>query len=82
MEFYNLKTRQKVDIPESALRKSTLVQKNGKHTYAVTGEENGTKLFRFISKRQYDALQVPETRRLLRRRHVVVQASGTPPDFP
>ena len=60
MEFYNLKTRQKVDIPESALRKSTLVQKNGKHTYAVTGEENGTKLFRFISKRQYDALQVPE----------------------
>ena len=60
MEFYNLKTRQKVDIPESALRKSTLMQKNGKRTYAVTGEENGTKLFRFISKRQYDALQVPE----------------------
>ena len=61
MEFYNLKTKQKVDIPESGLRKSTLVQKNGKHTYAVTGEDNGTKLFRFISKRQYDALQVPET---------------------
>ena len=60
MEFYNLKTRQKVDIPEDKLRKSTMVQKNGKQTYAVTAEENGTKLFRFISKQQYDALQVPE----------------------
>ena len=60
MEFYNVKTRQKVDIPESGLRKRTLVQKNGKHTYAVTGEDNGTKLVRFVSKQQYDALQVPE----------------------
>ena len=60
MEFYNVKTRQKVDIPESGLRKRTLVQKNGRHTYAVTGEEDGTKLVRFVSKQQYDALQVPE----------------------
>ena len=60
MEFYNVKTRQKVDIPESGLRKRTVVQKNGKHAYAVTGEENGTKLVRFVSKQQYDALQVPE----------------------
>ena len=60
MEFYNVKTRQKVDIPESDLRKRTLVQKNGKHTYAVTGEDNGTKLVRFVSKQQSDALQVPE----------------------
>ena len=60
MEFYNVKTRQKVDIPESGLKKRTLVQKNGNHTYLVTGEENGTKLVRFVSKQQYDALQVPE----------------------
>ena len=60
MEFYNVKTRQKVDIPESDLRKRTMVQKNGKHAYAVTGKENGTSLVRFVSKQQYDALQVPE----------------------
>ena len=60
MEFYNVKTRQKVNISESNLRKSTLVQKTGRHTYAVTGEEDGTKLFRFVNKDQYDALQVPE----------------------
>ncbi len=60
MEFYNVKTRQKVDIPESDLRKRILVQKSGKHAYAVTAEEDGAKLFRFVSKQQYDDLQVPE----------------------
>lgn len=60
MEFYNVKTRQTVDIPESGIRKRTMVQKNGRQTYAVTGEENGTKLVRFVSKQQYDALKVPE----------------------
>ena len=60
MEFYNVKTKQKVDIPEDGLRKRTMVQKSGKRTYAVTGEEDGTKLVRFVSKQQYDALQVPE----------------------
>ena len=60
MEFYNVKTRQKVDLPESRLRKRTMVQKSGRHTYAVTGEEDGAKLYRFVSKQQYDALQVPE----------------------
>ena len=60
MEFYNVKTRQKVIIPESNISKRTLVQQTGRHTYAVTGEEDGTKLFRFVTKDQYDALQVPE----------------------
>ncbi len=60
MEFYNVRSRQKVDIPESGLRKRIMVRKDGRHTYAVTGEDNGTKLVRFVSKQQYDALQVPE----------------------
>ena len=60
MQFYNVKTRQKVHIPESGLRKRVVVRKNGRHTYAVTGEEDGAKLVRFVSKQQYDALQVPE----------------------
>ena len=60
MEFYNVKTKQTVDIPESGLKKRTLVHKNGRQTYAVTAEESGTKLVRFVSKQQFDALQVPE----------------------
>jgi hypothetical protein len=60
MEFYNVKTQQKVDIPESNVKKVSIVQKNGKQTYAVTAEDNGVKLFRFVSKQQYDTLRVPE----------------------
>jgi hypothetical protein len=60
MEFYNVKTKQKVDIPESDVKKVSIVQKNGKQTYAVTAEDNGVKLFRFVSKQQYDTLRVPE----------------------
>ena len=60
MEFYNVKTRQKVNISESNLRKRTLIQKTGRHTYAVTADEDGTTLLRFVSKKQYDSLQVPE----------------------
>lgn len=59
MEFYNVKTKQTVTIPESGLKKRTLVHKNGRQTYAVTAEDNGTKLVRFVSKQQYDSLQVP-----------------------
>ena len=58
-----MKTRRKVDMLESDLSKRTLAQKNGKHTYAVTGEESGTKLVRFVSKQQYDNLKVPEIER-------------------
>ena len=53
MEFYNVKTKQTVDIPESGLRKRTLVHKNGRQTYAVTAEED-------VSKQHFDSLQVPE----------------------
>ena len=60
MEFYNVKTKQRVDIPEGEIKKVSLVQKNGKLTYAVTGEDDGVRLFRFISKGQYDTLRVPE----------------------
>jgi hypothetical protein len=60
MEFYNVKTKQKVDIPKSDVKKVSIVQKNGKQTYAVTAEDNGVKLFRFVSKQQYDTLRVPE----------------------
>lgn len=60
MEFYNVKTKRTVDIPESGLKKRTLRHKNGRQTYAVTAVENGAKLVRFISKKQFDSLQVPE----------------------
>lgn len=45
MKFYNVKTRQSVEIPDD---KVTLVtMKNGKK--AAKAEDNGTKLFKIVS---------------------------------
>ena len=60
MEFYNVKTREKLEIPESDLKKRVMVQKSGKRTYAVTAEKDGVKLFRFVSKQQFETLNAPE----------------------
>ena len=55
-----MKTGQEVGMPENGLRKRTMVQRNGKRTYAITREKDGAKLVRFVSEQQYDAVQAPE----------------------
>lgn len=69
MEFFNLKTKQKVEIPENELRKRRSVRttSGGKRQerYAVIAEvrENGGKplqLFKFVNKETFDGLDVPE----------------------
>lgn len=45
MKFYNVKTRQSVDIPDNQVTLVTM--KNGKK--AAKAELNGTKLFKIIS---------------------------------
>jgi hypothetical protein len=69
VEFFNLKTKQKVEIPENELRKRRSVRttSGGKRQerYAVIAEvrENGGKplqLFKFVNKETFDGLDVPE----------------------
>ena len=68
MEFFNLKTKQKVQIPDSELkkRKSVRTTSGGKRQerYAVIAEvrENGKplQLFKFVNKETFDGLDVPE----------------------
>ena len=69
MEFFNLKTKQKVQIPDSELKKRRSVRttSGGKRQerYAVIAEvrENGGKplqLFKFVNKETFDGLDVPE----------------------
>jgi hypothetical protein len=69
MNFYNLKTKQTVDVPESDIRKRRSVRttSGGKkqERYAavaeVTVDGQPVKLFKFIDKATFDNLQVPET---------------------
>ncbi len=63
MQFYNLKTRQHVDVPESDVRKTKMVRKTktGEQTrYALTAEYQGVKLFKFVSEAAYKAANVKE----------------------
>jgi hypothetical protein len=68
MQFFNLKTKQRVDVPESEIRKRRSVRttSGGKRQerYAVVAEvRDGGKpvqMFKFVNKETFDRLNVPE----------------------
>lgn len=68
MEFYDVRHRKKVDVPESQVRKKsyTRTTKNGstQTRYAVRArisvEGSEVSLTKFVSKAEYDRLSVPE----------------------
>jgi len=64
VEFYDVKTRQKVSVPETQLRKTTYEQtnKNGSTTvrYALRGNYEGRNLTKFVSEADWRQLNVPE----------------------
>jgi hypothetical protein len=56
MQFYNLKTRSHVDIPESDVRKMKMIRKtkSGEQVrYALTAEHEGSKLFKFVNEETF-----------------------------
>ncbi len=56
MQFYNLKTRSHVEVPDSDVHKMKMVRptKNGEQTrYAFTAQHEGQKLFKFVSEKAY-----------------------------
>ena len=63
-EFYDVKTRQKVSVPETQLRKTTYEQtnKNGSTTvrYALRGNYEGRNLTKFVSEADWRQLDVPQ----------------------
>ncbi|MBM3934145.1 MAG: hypothetical protein FJ319_07570 [SAR202 cluster bacterium] len=57
MEFYSLKTRKSVQIPDSLVIARAIKQKSGRTTYAATANANGEKVFKFISKQEFYLLE-------------------------
>jgi hypothetical protein len=56
MQFYNLKTRSHVDIPDSQVTKKKMVRKtkSGEQTrYALLADYEGTKLYKFVNEATY-----------------------------
>lgn len=63
MQFYNLKTRSHVDVPEGDVRKMKMTRKtkSGEQTrYALTANYEGTKLFKFINEAAYKSSSAKE----------------------
>lgn len=63
MQFYNLKTRSHVEVPDSSVKRTKMVRKTktGEQTrYAFTAEHNGAKLFKFVNEATYKASSAPE----------------------
>ena len=63
MQFYNLKTRSHVDVPDAQIRKQKMVRKtkNGQQVrYALTADFDGTKLFKFVNEATYKSSNAKE----------------------
>jgi len=60
MEFYSVKKRKSVEVPEENIKK-TIYGNPNRLRYAVRAkDDDGTNLTKFISKENYDQLKVPE----------------------
>jgi hypothetical protein len=63
IEFYDVKKREKVQIPESEVTKTTYERQGKDGTtqvrYAFKAVNEGTKLTKFASKEDWDALDAP-----------------------
>jgi hypothetical protein len=63
IDFYDVKTRQKVSIDEKQITKTTFETKGGQTRYGIRGRTpDGRTLTKFVSKGEWDKLTVPEGR--------------------
>jgi hypothetical protein len=64
VEFYNVKLREKVEVPESDVKKVKYERetKSGKTSvrYGLRAEYQGTKMTKFVSESDWKALDAPE----------------------
>ncbi len=59
--FYDVKLRKKVSIDQSQVKKVTFKTKNGQLRYALRAKtDDGRNLTKFVSKSDWEALDVPE----------------------
>lgn len=63
MQFYNLKTRSHVEIPDSDVKKMKMTRKtkSGEQVrYALTATFEGSKLFKFVNEATYNTSTASE----------------------
>lgn len=61
IEFYDVKTRSKIQVPQSNVHKTKFVSENGRTTYALRGTTgDGRSVTKFVSKKDWDAMEMAE----------------------
>jgi hypothetical protein len=61
IEFYDVKTRQKVSLPEADVVKTTFTTKNGQTRYGLRGKtKDGRTLTKFVSKTDWETMNLPK----------------------
>lgn len=61
VEFYDVKTRKKVNIDDKNVQKTTFNTKNGQTRYGLRGKTDDNRtLTKFVSKGDWDSLKYPE----------------------
>lgn len=61
IEFYDVKTRQKVSLEEKDVVKTTFTTKNGQTRYGLRGKtSDGRNLTKFVSKTEWEKMKLPE----------------------
>ena len=61
IEFYDVKIKSKVQIDESQVKKTTFTTKNGQLRYGLRAKtEDGRNLTKFVSKSDWEAMDLPE----------------------
>jgi hypothetical protein len=64
VEFYNLKLKKKVSVPQERLRKQVFSKPGSaggvQRRYALVAESDGTKMFKFVNEATFKSLDVPE----------------------
>jgi hypothetical protein len=63
-EFYDVKTRKKVNIDDKNVLKTTFNTKNGQTRYGIRGKtSDGRMLTKFVSKSDWDGMKYPEEKK-------------------
>lgn len=60
-----MKLRRKVDVPDAQIKKTVFQQKGSRggsgRRYALVAEQEGTRMFKFVSEATYNSMKVPES---------------------
>jgi hypothetical protein len=65
MQFYNLKSRSHVEIPDSNIKKKKMIRqtKSGDQVrYALTATYEGTTLYKFVNEATFTSSKAPEVK--------------------